>query len=93
MRICWSIRGGGGGVRREKVGMNFISFQLLFVIRWEISHFFVSNEKLFLTSYSLVNAIRAFVFHDKNLSYARISREESLLFALNENSRFISQCS
>ena len=39
-----------------------------------------------------MNAIRAFVFHEKNLSYARSLRGESLLFALNENSRFISQC-
>ena len=45
----------------------------------------------FVTSYSLVNAIRAFVFHEKYLSYARILREESLFFALNENSRFICQ--
>ena len=37
----------------------------------------------FLTSYFLVNAICAFVFHEKNLSNARSLREESLLFAFN----------
>ena len=26
--------------------MIFSSFQLLFILKWEISHFFVSNEKL-----------------------------------------------
>ena len=42
----------------------------------------------FLTSYSLVNFIRAFAFYEKNLSYARILREESLLCVFNENSLF-----
>ena len=49
------------------------------------SPFFVSNEKLLL---NFVFSIRALVFYEKNVSYARILREESLLFALNENSRF-----
>ena len=56
--------------------------------------FFVSNEKLlfnFVFSRECY-ATRAFVFHETILSYALILREESLLFALNENGRLISQC-
>ena len=94
----------GGGVRRDIVrilerevvvieekllGMNSRSFELLFILRWEIVPLFVSNEKLLL---NFVFSIRTFVFYEKNVSYARILREESLLFALNENSRFNSQC-
>ena len=71
------------------LGMNSRSFELLFILRWEIVPLFVSNEKLIL---NLVFSIRIFVFYEKNVSNARILREESLLFALNENSRFNSQC-
>ena len=92
------------GVRREIVGilerevvvleeillgMNSRSFELLFILRWEIVPLFASYEKLLL---NFVFYIRTFVFCEKNVSYARILREESLLFALNENSRFNSQC-
>ena len=94
----------GVGVRREIVGnleskvvvleekllgLNSRSFELLFILRWEIVPLFVSNEKLLL---NFVFSIRTFVFYEKSFSYARILREESLLFALNENSRFNSQC-
>ena len=94
----------GVGVRREIVGilqrevvvleekllgMNSRSFELLFILSWEIVPLFVSNEKLLL---NFKFSIRTFVFYEKNVSYARILREESLLFALNENSRFNSQC-
>ena len=94
----------GVGVRREIVGilerevvvleeklleMNSRSFELLFILRWEIVPLFVSNEKLLL---NFIFSIRTFVFYAKNVSYARILQEESLLFALNENSRFNSQC-
>ena len=71
-------------VLEEKLlGMNSRSFELLFILRWEIVPLFVSN---------FVFSIRTFVFYNKNVSYARILREELLLFALNENSRFNSQC-
>ena len=94
----------GVGVRREIVGilerevvvleekllgMNSRGFELLFILRWEIVPFFVSNEKLLL---NFVFSIRTFVFYEKSVSYARILREESLSFPLNENSRFNSQC-
>ena len=75
----------GVGVEEILLGMNSRRFELLFILRWEI----VSNEKLLL---NFVFSIRTFVFYEKNVSYARILREESLLFALNENSRFNSQC-
>ena len=71
------------------LGMNSRSFELLFILRWEIVPLFVSNEKLLL---NFVFSIRTFVFYEKKVSYAHILREESLIFALNENSRFISQC-
>ena len=71
------------------LGMNSRSFELLFILRWEIVPLFVSNEKLLL---NFVFSIRSFVFYEKNVSYARILREELLLIALNENSRFNSQC-
>ena len=77
-------------VSEEKLlGMNSRSFELLFILRWEIVPLFVSNNKLLL---NFVFSIRTFVFYEKNVSYARILREEPLLFALNENSRFNSQC-
>ena len=94
----------GVGVRRENVGilerelmviedkllgMHSRSFELLFILRLEIVPLFVSNKKLLL---NFVFSIRTFVFYEKSVSYARILREESLLFALNENSRFNSQC-
>ena len=71
------------------LGINSRSFELPFILRWEIVPFFVSNEKLLL---NFVFSIRTFVFYEKNVSYARILGEESLIFALNENSRFNSQC-
>ena len=71
------------------LGMNSRSFELLFILRWEIVPLFVSNEKLLL---NFVFSIRTFVFYEKKVSYARILREESLIFALNENSRFNCQC-
>ena len=71
------------------LGINSRSFELLFILRWEIVPLFVSNEKLLL---KFVFSIRTFVFYGKKVSYARILREESLIFALNENSRFNSQC-
>ena len=71
------------------LGMNSRSFELLFILRWEIVPIFVSNEKLLL---NFVFSIRTFVFYEKKVSYARILREESLIFALNENKRFNSQC-
>ena len=71
------------------LGMNSRSFELLFILRWEILPLFVSNEKLLL---NFVFSIRTFVFYKKKVSCARILREELLIFALNENSRFNSQC-
>ena len=70
------------------LGMNSRSFELLFILRSEIVPLFVSNEKLLL---NFVFSIHTFVFYEK-VSYARILREESLIFALNENSSFNSQC-
>ena len=67
------------------LGMNSRSFELLFILRWKIVPLFVSNEKLLL---NFVFSIRTFVFYEKKVSFARILREESLIFALNENSRF-----
>ena len=55
----------------------------------EITPLFVSNEKLLL---NFVFSFRTFVFYEKKVSYARILREESLIFALNEKIRFNSQC-
>ena len=62
------------------LGMNSRSFELLFILRWEIVPLFVSNEKLLL---NFVFSIRTFVFHEKKVSYARILREESLIFAIS----------
>ena len=77
-------------VLEEKLlGMNSRSFELLFILRWKTVPLLVSNEKLLL---NFVFSVRTIVFYEKNVSYARILREESLLFALNENSRFNSQC-
>ena len=67
------------------LGMNSRSFELLFILRWKIVPLFVSNEKLLL---NFVFSIRTFVFYENKVSFARILREESLIFALNENSRF-----
>ena len=71
------------------LGMKSRCFELLFILRWEIIPLFVSNQKLLL---NFVFSLRTFVFFEKNVSYARILREESLLIALNENIRFNSQC-
>ena len=59
----------GVGVRRDIVGNEFRSFELLFILRWEIVPLFVSNEKLLL---NFVFFIPSFVFYEKNVSYARI---------------------
>ena len=57
--------------------MNLNSFQLIFILHWEISQFFVANKKFFLTSLSLVNVIRAFVFYEKSRVYICVLRAES----------------
>ena len=72
-------------LEEKLMGRNSRSFELLFILRWEI----VPNVKLLL---NFVFSIRTFVLYEKSVSYARILQKESLLFALNENSRFNSQC-
>ena len=71
------------------LGMNSRSFELLFILRWEIVPLFVSNEKLLL---NFVFSIRTFVSYKKicfvcsyftrGIVIICIEREESFYFSM-----------
>ena len=77
---CWIIfflERRVGLVEDEIIGLNLSSFQLLFILHWEISQLVVANKKLFFN----------FDIFSECYSYIRILQVKLLLFVLHEKSR------